>query len=162
MASRLKKIVIKPISFLLPDNLGNLITKSFSKKLINELLGKATDKFLEILLYSMNFAFWLSRGYRKNIKGFEGRYLFRTADNVVVVSAIFKDGDMDVSTNAIDNWNVMVTFKDANALKSFIFSQNQDILNSILANEVDVDGNLNYIYKFGFMARDLLHRISVI
>jgi hypothetical protein len=30
-----------------------------------------------------------------------------------------------------------------------------------LANEVAVDGNLNYIYKFGFMARDLVHRLGV-
>jgi hypothetical protein len=30
-----------------------------------------------------------------------------------------------------------------------------------LANEVTVDANLNYIYKFGFMARDLVHRLGV-
>lgn len=162
MASRLKKSVIKPVGYLLPDKLGNLITRLFSKRLIDELLGEVTDKFLEILLYGMNFAFWLSRGYRKNIKDFEGRYLFRTADNVVAASAIFKDGDMDVCSDAIDGWNVRITFKDDAALRAFLFSQNQDILNSILANEVEVDGNFNYLYKFGFMARDLAHRIGVI
>ena len=42
-----------------------------------------------------------------------------------------------------------------------MFSRDQDILNSLLANDVEVDGNLNYVYKFGFMARDLGHRLGV-
>jgi hypothetical protein len=47
-------------------------------------------------------------------------------------------------------------------LRDFIFSRDQDILNSILANQVEVDGNLNYIYKFGFMARDLAKRVGAL
>ena len=144
------------------------------EKIKDELGDKATDKFLELLLKGMEAAFSASKnkivsalfdkfeGYHKNIEGFKGRYLFRTSDNRIAASAIFENGDMDVREDAIDDWNVRVTFKNAAALRAFIFSQNQDILNSILANEVDVDGNLNYIYKFGFLARDLAHRIGVI
>ena len=67
---------------------------------------------------------------------------------------------MDVRED-IDDWNVRVTFKNPAALRDFLFSQNQDILDSILANTVEVDGNLNYIYKFGFMARDIRKRIGL-
>lgn len=160
MASGIKRTILSPIS-LMPEMAGDFITKFWAKRLREELCGEITDKFLEILLGGMDLAFTLSSGYRKNIKDFEGKYLFRTADNIVCASAVFKDNNMDVYDNAIDDWDARVTFRDAKALRSFIFSQNQDILNSILANEVEVDGNLNYIYKFGFMARDLARRLGV-
>lgn len=161
MASRTKRIVLRPFSFILPDWGGNRITTLFSRKLRRQLYGEVTDEFLELLLKGMDLAFCLSRGYRKNIKAFEGQYLFRTADNLVVASATFDNGNMKVHHKAIDHWDVMITFKDAEALNAFLFSKNQDILNSVLANDVEVDGNLNYVYKFGFMARDLGRRCGV-
>jgi hypothetical protein len=68
---------------------------------------------------------------------------------------------MKVHKKDVDKWNVRITFKDAPALHAFLFSKNQDILDSLLRNEVEVDGNLNYIHKFGFMARDLIRRLGV-
>jgi hypothetical protein len=147
------------------------MTNVWLKRLENELLGEVTDEFLELLLRVMRLAFSIDKaldlslspfeGYRKNIEGFKGRYLFRTSDNLVASSAIFANGDMKVEDDPIDDWDVRITFEDAASLRSFIFSKDQDILNSILANEVEVDGNLNYIYKFGFMARDLGRRLGV-
>jgi hypothetical protein len=134
----------------------------WSKSLKEEILGEATDKFLEMLLKGMDIAFCISSSYRKNIEGFRGRYLFKTADATVAASIIFKDGDAKVEDDAIDDWDVMVTFKNHTALRDFLFSRDQDILNSILANQVEVDGNLNYIYKFGFMARDLAKRVGAL
>ncbi len=161
MITKLKRLLLKTISFLFTDIIGGLIAKIFSKKLRNELIGIVTDFFLELLLKGMDIAFCLSKGYRKNIKNFNGRYLFRTANNVVVAAATFKNGNMDVHRDTIENWDVAITFKDTKALKDFIFSKNQDILESLLKNEVEVDGNLNYIYKFGFLARDLARRLGV-
>jgi hypothetical protein len=161
MASRLKRTLLQPIPYLLSDRAGHFIAKLRTKRLRQELCGKLTDKFLELLLKGMDLAFCLSKGYRKNIKGFEGRYLFRTADFLVAAAATFKDGGMEVHEEPIDDWNVRITFKDAAALNAFIFSRDQDILDSLLANDVEVDGNLNYVYKFGFMARDLGHRLGV-
>lgn len=132
-----------------------------SRRLKEELCGEVTDKFLEILLYGMDLAFCLSKGYQRNIENFNGRYLFRTANNLVAAAAIFKDGDMEVHKELIKDWDVRITFKDAAALRDFIFSKDQDILNSLLKNEVEIDGNVSYIYKFGFMARDLSHRLGV-
>ncbi len=160
MATKFKRTVLNPVSYILPDSGENFITRLFYKRLQEELLGKITDKFLEILLYGMDFAFCISRGFRKNIENFKGRYLFTTADNLVSASAVFKDGNMTVHREGIAEWDIRITFKNADALRVFLFSQNQDILNSLLANEVEVDGNLNYIYKFGFMARDLARRVG--
>ena len=161
MASRLKRTLLRPIPYLFSDRAGQFIAKLWTKRLRQELCGKVTDMFLELLLRGMDLAFCLSKGYRKNIKDFEGRYLFRTADHLVAAAATFKDGDMKVHGEPIDDWNIRITFKDAAALNAFIFSRDQDILDSILANDVEVDGNLNYVYKFGFMARDLGHRLGI-
>ena len=109
----------------------------------------------------MDLAFCLWPDYRRNIRDFEGRYLFRTADHSVTASAFFGDGEMHVRREEIPSWNVCITFRNASALRDFLFSRNQDILDSLLKNEVEVQGNLNYIFKFGFMARDLFHRLGV-
>lgn len=133
-----------------------------SKGLKEEFFGKVTDKFLELLLKGMDLFFSINSGYRKNIEGFRGRYLFMTADGAVAASAIFEDGNMKVKDDKIDDWDARVTFKNSKALRDFLFSRNQDILDSILKNEVEVDGNFNYIYKFGFMARDIAKRIGAL
>ena len=161
MASPLKRTLLLPIPYLFSDWVGAFIAKLWSRDLEKELHGQVTDSFLELLLKGMDLAFCLSKGYRKNIKRFEGRYVFRTADDLVAATATFKDGNMQVHTESMDDWDVLVTFRDAAALSAFIFSRNQDIMASLLANKVEVDGNLNYVYKFGFMARDLARRLGV-
>ena len=57
------------------------------------------------------------------------------------------------STPAAD---VTVTFKNADALMRFLLAEKKDILQSLLNNEVQIAGNLNYLYKFGFMANHVL------
>ena len=161
MASTLRRTFIRSVLYLFPDTVGSSIAKLFSRKLKKELYGQVTDGFLELLLGGMDLAFYLSKGYRKNIKGFEGRYVFRAAGNLVAATATFKNGDMNRHGESLEDWDVRITFKDAAAFRAFIFSKDQDILDSLLANDVEVDGNLNYLYKFGFMARDLAHRLGV-
>src|SRR3990167_1620461 len=162
MASRLKRYVLRSIPFL-SEGAGLSLTRRWTKDLKEELCGKVTDKFLETLLYGMDLAFCLSKGYQRNIENFNGRYLFSTAKNPVAAAATFKDGDMEVHEEPTDDydWHVRITFKDAAALRDFIFSKDQDILNSLLKNEVEIDGNVSYIYKFGFMARYLSPRLGV-
>ena len=161
MASRLDRTVLRLTSYILSDRLGIFFAKKWSTRLLEELCDKVTDTFLELLLSGMDLAFCLSKGYRKNIMNFEGRYLFRTSDDRIVVAATFKGGDMKVHGSTIDDWDTRITFKDGPALRAFIFSRDHDILNSILANDVEIDGNFNYLYKFGFMARDLARRLGV-
>jgi hypothetical protein len=161
MASTLKRVALKPIPHVLGDNVGEKLARAFAGSLKDEISGAVTDKFLELLLGGMDLAFCLSKSYRKNIQDFRARYAFATADGAVGASAAFEGGNMSVLTKAVDDWNTRVTFKNAAALRRFIFSKDQDILDSLLRNEVEVDGNLNLLYKFGFMARDLARRLGV-
>jgi hypothetical protein len=160
MRSKFRRTTLGFISLILTDSLGNFLTRIFSKRLRKESLEELTDECLEFLLRGMELAFYLSRGYRRNIQEFKGAYLLKTRGNLVAASVTFDRGKMKVHENAIDHWDVRVTFKDVQAFWRFVFSQEHDILNLILANEVEIDGNLNYIYKFGFLARDLAHRIG--
>ena len=163
MAFKLRSL-LRPVPYVFSDWLTFCIARVLSgklRRLRKELSGKITDDFLEFLLSGIDLAFYLCKGYRKNIKNFEGCYLFNTADNLVTTSVTFKNGDMKVHEEAIDDWNVRITFKNADALNAFIFSRDQDIFNSLLANDVEFDGNMTYIFKFLFMVRDLAHRFGI-
>jgi len=163
MAFNLKRTLVRLIPFRSSKIVGGNVLKLMTRSLRKEMSGRMTNAFIKLLLRALDTIFLLYKDYReKNIKDFGGRYLFRTADNVVSASATFKNGDMKLPKQAIKDWDVRVTFKNSAALKDFIFSRDQDILDSLLKNEVEVDGNLNYIYKFGFMARDLGHRLGVV
>ena len=162
MRSQFKRALLRSTPHLLTDGNGKFLIRLFSGNLKKQLSGMLTDKFLEVLLGGLDLAFSLSKGFRKNIKNFEARYVFRTAENYVGATVDFKNSDMQFQPDAKNDWNVRITFKDPAALRSFIFSRDQDILNSLLKNEVEVEGNLNYIYKFGFMCRDLAHTLGVL
>jgi hypothetical protein len=146
------------------------LTNLGARKLKKELLGTATDKFIELLLMSMDLSFYLIKDddYQNHLKDsegrdFKGRYFFRSADEkeTIAASAIFENANMRVGFEAIDDWDVMVTFKNGKALRNFIFSEKQDIFESISENAVEVDGNLNHIFKFGFMVQDLTRRLGI-
>jgi hypothetical protein len=155
-----KRSSLRQLSRVLSEETSERLSQLSFRRLLDQLQGKITDGFLETLLSGMDAAFALSRNYRKNIEGYEGRLLFCTADGAVAAAVVFGGGDMRVHRDAIDDWDVRITFKDAPALNAFLFSKDQDIINSILANEVSVDGNLNHVYRFGFLARDLAHGLG--
>ena len=170
MASVLRRFILRPISNLF-DGADVFLTKLDARKLKKQLLGEATDKFIELLLGVMDLSFYLFKDddYQKHLQDsegryFKGRYLFQTVKEkkIIAASATFRNGDMHVHKDAIPEWDVRVTFEDGKALREFLCSEDQDIINSLAENKVKVDGNLNYIYKFGFMAKDLLRRLNLI
>jgi hypothetical protein len=146
---------------VLPQRINDYLLEKFAKRLKAQLSDKLTDDFLEFLLGAMDVAFILSPDYRENIRDFQATLVFGTADQGVATTAAFKRGKMSVKERAIVPSDVRVTFTDAKALWSFLLSENQDVLDSILQNTVDVEGNLNYLYRFGFLARDLTRRIGI-
>lgn len=120
--------------------------------------SEAADEFLESLLRLMSLLFLLNNKYRENIDGFSGRYFFASADRAIAVSAVFDGGKMKVKKGEIAKPDISVTFRDTKALMGFLFSPNPDILGSLLRQDVLLDGNLNYIYKFAYMANHLKQR----
>lgn len=161
MASIFDRIILRPITWIVSDKRIEAMIEKRARKLKKQLTEKVTDDFLELLLKAMDVSFFLSKDYRKNIEDFDGGYLFKTSTGGVTVGAVFKNGNMKVRKKGIDDWDIKVEFTDANALNTFLFSKNQDILDSILNNTVKVEGNVNFLFKFGFMARDLGHRLGV-
>jgi hypothetical protein len=117
--------------------------------------SKLADGFLELLLDMMRLAFLFDSRFRRNIEGFQGRYLFRSKDGSIAAGAIFSQGRMAVSREAIENPNVAVTFRDEKALMGFLLAPKPDILGAVLRQDVVLEGNLNYLYKFAYMAKRL-------
>jgi hypothetical protein len=153
--ARLRRLFWTVAGFITPRPLLVQIVRRRARFLKSELEGVLTDKFVELLLFGMETAFLIVPSYRRNLRGFRGSYLFRTEDGRVMASASFDGGRMSVHTRAIAGPTVAVSFKDSAALRRFLFAQDQDIIASLLANDVEIDGNISYVYKFGFMARQL-------
>jgi hypothetical protein len=160
MATKLTEALLGTVSPLLPESACNWFARRRSLDLIRELEGKATDALLELMFEGMKLMFTLSPAYRENIKNFTGRYVFRTLKDGVASSAWFARGRMEVLDRAIEDWEVRVSFKDAAALRAFLFSPNPDVLKALLEADVETDGNVNYIYRFAFMTRDLQRRLG--
>ena len=158
----LKRWFLRVLSFLFSRRVSNFFTRLLCRKWVRQIQGKATDLFLEGLLFSLETASHLCRDFRRrNLKNFSATYVFETADGQVAASALFDDGKMEVRRDAVADPTVRVRFKSAEALRSFLFSDDQDVLNSVLEDAVEVEGNLNYVYKFGYMAKNVTLRLGL-
>lgn len=162
MASVWRRLIFRPIANVF-NGADAFFTKIRAWGLKKQVLGTATDKFIEILLKGMDWFFYLTPDddFRRHLKNFNGRYYFKTEDETVKVSATFNNGDMQVHEDAIKDWDVMVKFRDGEALRKYIFSEKQDIFESISENAVEVDGNINHIFKFGFIVQNLMQRLGI-
>jgi hypothetical protein len=125
------------------------------KEIFESFDSEVTEEFLELLLNAMRISYMFNPDFRNNIEDFKGRYLFRSRDGKITVAAVFENGKMKVKEEEIGDTDITVSFRSAKALREFIFSPKPDILGSILRQDVVVDGNFNYMYKFAFMAKRL-------
>jgi hypothetical protein len=162
VASTLTRASLQGLSYMLPERAAHFVVGLASRRLKQQFCGDVTDDCLELLLRGMSLSFRLCRSYRRNIDNFDGRYVFMITDGSAAASAVFRGGQMSVEEQAIGDANVRVDFTNRPAFWKFLLSENQDVLNSLLANEVEVEGNLNYLYKFGYLARDLARRLGAL
>ena len=143
------------------DFLNFILFRNFrAKRLMNKWLrsmeSEAAEEFLETLLKLMSLVLLINyRDFSRNIEGFNGKYLFKSRDNSITVSAIFENNMMTVSERLIDNPDITVDFRNGKALLNFILSPKPDILGSMLRQDVAPHGNFNYLYKFAYMAKRL-------
>jgi len=149
-------------AFVLPRKLWIRLIRRRFRELDQALKDDVTDSFLELLLGGMRVALVCFPGYARNLSGWHGTLVFRTTNGRVAASAMFKDGRMTVIEDEVADYQAMIVFKDGAALRAFLLSKDQDIFNSLLANDVSVRGNLNYVYKFGFLSKDLLFRLRLV
>ncbi|MEQ8203319.1 MAG: hypothetical protein ABRQ31_06010 [Smithellaceae bacterium] len=138
------------------DLINNLQIQNIAQKWLGSMGSQAAEGFLLLLLKLMDLVFMLNIwNFRENIEGFRGRYVFRSKDDSIVASASFKNGNMKVYDKIIDKPDITITFRDDKALMNYLLSPKPDILGSILRQDVTINGNLNYLYKFAYMAKRL-------
>ena len=113
------------------------------------------DDFLETLLKAVRLALILDPHYRRNIQRFDATYAFQDEEGQIAASAIFKNGKMKVKKYKIEDTNVTITFKNGKALWEFLMSRNPDVFSFLLENKIRYEGNINYMMKFGYMAKHL-------
>lgn len=142
------------LHYVFSDRAGILIARQFSKGLMKELSGKASDEFLDSLFIGMDLMFYLSKTYRRNISNFRANYLFELR-NGAATGAKFENGNMKVYPDGLSDWDAKVVFEDCQSLCGYLLSHDQDVLKSLLENKIQIDGNLNLILKFCFMVKDL-------
>lgn len=130
--------------------------KNFRKNLDEE----SMDFFLVNLLRMMDLYLFFDRKFRRNIEGFNARYAFKSDNNEIDASVIFQDSKMIVKNYVIEDTDVTVSFRDAKALKNFLFSDSPDIIGAILNTEVSYTGNLNYLARFAYLANHLKYKLS--
>jgi len=141
--------------FDLENIINKLALEKAGEKFLNTLEDEAAETFLEVLLLFMELKFMFDPSYRRNIENFKGRYQFKSRDNKITVLVELDNGKMDIKETLSEDVDVTVIFKDGRSLMNFLLSRNKDILRGLLNNEINVNGNLNYIYKFAFMANHL-------
>ena len=139
----------------MPNIISRWILGKSGKEFIQSAESELAEGFLIVLMNAMKIAFFWIRDFRQNINNFDAKYLFKSRDEDITVSAIFKNGKMSVSGGNTDDPNVTITFRNAKTLRDFLLSPKQDILGSMLRQDITINGNLNYLYRFGFLAKRL-------
>jgi len=143
------------ININLDEMIKKMALEKMGERFLKSMEDEAAETFLETLLLFMKFKFMLDASYKRNIENFDGRYQFRSKDGQITVFVEFKNGEMHIKEELNEDVNVTVIFKNGQSLVNFLLSENKDILRGLLHNEMRIIGNLNYIYKFAFMANHL-------
>jgi len=125
------------------------------RRLLKCLESEVAEEFLKLLLKLMSLAFKIDEDFRRNITGFTGRYQFRSVDNSITVAALFTGKGLKVKEGLIPDADVSLIFKDGKSLMSYLLATDRDILRLLLNNEAVLKGNVNYIFKFAYMANHL-------
>jgi hypothetical protein len=150
-----------------PVRLGTWAAKGLPRTTGERLENLWTEWFLKFFLWFFGLSFRLSPELRKNIKDFRATYVFKTENGSVRESAIFKrDGNgcavMVCEDEPAPDPDVTVVFRNAYVLKRYLYSlADQDILDLILKNDVQLDGNWNYVCKLLFMIRGLRCKVGL-
>ncbi len=143
-------------NFFYSEFFKNMQIQDLATEWSNAMRSDLAEGFLRLLLKLMSLVFKINiKNFRANIEDFSGRYVFRSKDDSIVASASFEHGTMKVYDRVLDQPHVTIIFRNDRALMEYLLSPRPDILGSVLRQDVEVRGNLNYLYKFAFMARRL-------
>jgi hypothetical protein len=155
------RVALSLTSGILPGRLQDALVPKFCGALTEELSGTLTDGFLEALLRGMEVAFALSGNYRRNIDGYSAVFVFRTRDGRVGATAVFKNGKFKVESQPRTTFDTCISFKNADGLRNSLLAGDANILETMLSDPVDAEGNLSNLYRFGYLAKELTLQLGV-
>ncbi len=133
----------------------DLPLETWGQKFLQSLEDEVAEVFLKALCFVLKIKCILDHDFRQNINDFYGQYQFVSKNGHLQVVLEFDHGKVHFREGRAVNPNVTVFFKDGGSLIRFFISRKKDILQAMLRNELETKGNLNYIFKLGFMANHL-------
>ena len=147
--------ILRSVIDFIPNLFRRFLLKRYRNQFASAMQGGLTDTILELLFVMMRLAFLVNKDYRRNIKGFKARYTFKSRDGKVAASAEFRKNRMYVKRDELDKTDITVIFDNSASLSEFLFSEDPNVFDFILENRLNYKGNLNYMLKFGYMAKHL-------
>ena len=134
-------------------------------KFLNQVKEEVTEEFLKILLQFLRFCCYLDEYLRQSIGTPSWKIELRSENKGIRVVAEFRDGhlhpeELEPDEPLVPPANASIVFKNPEAVKNFLLPPGgsegrRDVLRALLNNEIRLEGNLNYIYRFGFLATHL-------
>lgn len=161
MLTYLRNFLITLFSYVLSKKRIARLFRHWHGRHFNSLDENVSDTTLEGLLGAMELGIRLFPDWRARVQGFQGTIVFaaKSAENPklepVQATAIFDGKGMTFLHTGTDTFSAKVTFSDPMALFSFILSREHDIVEGLLKNAVETKGNLNYVYRFGFVVMEM-------
>jgi len=126
--------------------------RKHKRQLVECLKQDLIEDVLKALLRFMSLAVILDKDLAKHVHDFKANYLFKSKNARITVSAEFKGGRMKVREKEIPDPTTTVVFDENMRFANLLPPNQPDVLDLMLAQRVVVDGNLNYFYKFAYMA----------
>ena len=139
-----------------------LLNPYWKIQLVNQVKEEVTEEFLKALLQFLRISCCFDKYLRRSIENFKGQIEFRSENKGIRVVAEFRDGylhprELKPNEQLTPPANASIVFKNPEAVKNFLLPPGgsegrKDVLRSLLNNEIRLEGNFNYIYRFGFLA----------
>jgi hypothetical protein len=130
------------------------------KKLREQIETEFADDFLELLLVIMSIWLRLDKKFKKNIEGFSAVYVFKDKSGKLAASALFFNGRMKVKCKEVPGAIVTVVFDRGKSLCDLLLAKDPNIFDFLLENRLAYNGNLNYLLKFAYLAKNLKLKFS--
>jgi hypothetical protein len=136
--------------------------RGVKKPLADRLGAEASEEVLKLLLRWVAFAYTVWPGFWKHLKGFKMQYQFATdLDPSFNVALICRHRWMSVREEWLGPPNVRIDFRDWRAVIDLLTHPEADLVNEMLNQRIRVTGNLNYVFKLGYMLRHLLKALKI-
>jgi hypothetical protein len=121
----------------------------------SHLREEAADSLLEYALRALTVIIEKNPRLRTNATDIDAVYHFSVERARRDISLHLDRRGARVRRGVPDNPDVSIGFRDSVSVLSFLLAPKPDILRSLLNQDITVDGNVNYLLKFAYLANKL-------